>query len=31
MVSVWPYGLRRGTVCLGGVREGVGVGVGGGW
>ena len=18
MVSVWPYGLRRGTVCLGG-------------
>ena len=32
MVSVWPYGLRRGTVCLGGflwsVREGLGMGVG---
>jgi len=29
VVSVWPYGLRRGTVCLGGflwsVREGLGM------
>ena len=24
-MSVWPYGLRRGTVCFGEVREGVGV------
>ena len=29
MVSVWPYGLRRGTVCLGGFGWSVRGGLGG--